>query len=901
MGTAYIVSARSDRSNATAMSAANNIQLARDAVMSQMVQVLGTTGSIDSAGQMYGYGSGSGPASRYYDYPETGTTYGQATNNTKVPDEPWLAAGFHNHGAVADTYFKNGQNLYDPATGLYDIPINAAATASYSTNVVNEQTAAGSDPYDAVSNLDGINATTSDSILNLLPFSDASGIRYRFGIRIVDTNRMANLNTGATEDGAATGDTFGTNIASLRLAPGSGFTNYFKSTDTAANLHIATGGLGRAGTSGSAFTLGTWESLVLGIENPSTVNPLFALFDSSDELELRSYGEFGTSYTARPSASAVWPKTLGNLTGSAVTGNPARRNYTTYSFSRLSRPYPDPAGGAFTLTYAAGTYADGSPFAAPTDFLKDFGVYNVSAPQATDVGTASHIWPTAPWDSTSSKSYPTALPRIPINPPLAVDTSVAPPQSLQRPSKQNWTAMYHLAATATNIATAMERVSGFAHREACGFAANYVASMWSGILQDPDVVVTNERAYYFPTGPSFVDDSGICVRTAINAGLVTPPTDASITQIAANFGGNGTDLSAGASAGGTIYLGYVAQPFFNKIAAQSTSDGAGNGASSITLNDFAIELFNPYSVALSMRDYHLFDSASNKDIPLTQDDNGQKLYVPPGGYLIITNGTGTPPLAPTPSGSPPSVVVAKYSATNLPVALSTGSTLSLRRLFIDRTFTSQLATVDRANYTAVDTPNTIFAPSGTAGLVSLYTGRADFSNATMSAPLAASTSSPPGYTLGATAGSPAYNIYDRSTFTSSSPTPIANIADFNRIMRIGTVVDNTGTPVTTSPVGLLTERLVTLGTAPDSAQAIQGTFRTKVKKRSFISTFGLTLKFFQIPLFTQRLPHHCPAIRSVILVPLSYLIVLHQLIVITPQILLAHRMSASIDLPDRSI
>ena len=91
---------------------------------------------------------------------------------------------------------------------------------------------------------------------------------------------------------------------------------------------------------------------MLHIESP--IDPALALFDLSEELELRSYGEFGTPYHLRfakndSTSYHTWPQTLScaannagafNPTGGSVIGNAPRRNYTTYSFSREIRPLP---------------------------------------------------------------------------------------------------------------------------------------------------------------------------------------------------------------------------------------------------------------------------------------------------------------------------------------------------------------------------------------------------------------------------------------------------------------------------------------------------------------------------------------------------------------------------------
>ena len=214
--------------------------------------------------------------------------------------------------------------------------------------------------------------------------------------------------------------------------------------------------------------------------------------------------------------------------------------------------------------------------------------------------------------------------------------------------------MYFRAMTATNVATAMVRTCGYTHAEACSFAANYCSSLWNGLTKDSTIAAAS--AYYLPAGPSFVDATGICVRTSVTIG-------AAITPIGAVFGGTtpgGADLNTTpTSTGGNTFLAYTAQPFINQVGAQSTSDGS-TGATAVTVNDSTIELVNPYNVALSLNGYHLTDTTTAMDIDLTQDDSGQKLYVPKNGYLVITTGTSSAPvLEPTAS---PTMVVAKYAA-----------------------------------------------------------------------------------------------------------------------------------------------------------------------------------------------------------------------------------------------
>ncbi len=81
-----------------------------------------------------------------------------------------------------------------------------------------------------------------------------------------------------------------------------------------------------------------------------------------------------------------------------------------------------------------------------------------------------------------------------------------------------------------------------------------------------------------------------------------------------------------------------------------------------------------------------------------------------------------------------------------------------------------------------------------------------------------------------------YLPYDRAIPTgasaATSPTPIVNIADFNRIMRIGNVTDATGTPVPGPPSGLLTDRFATLGTAPDTAPGAQSSGTGQIQQQN---------------------------------------------------------------------
>jgi hypothetical protein len=846
IGTVYIVSSRASRNTAAATSVNINLDLARMAVTNQAQQVIGAA-MIDSSGAPGGYNATAATygsvAARDFDYPETNVAgTGVTTYNGAMRDEPWLAANLYN--VSGSDFSLLSPQMFDPLSGKYDLPptttfaynaaLFTATNQSLTTTVVGDFFAGtAAHPFDPGS-------AVADGYICLLPFSEATGIRYRYGLRILDTSRMANLNTGAPGDIGAYPDTFGTNLTSLALAANANATqqqNFFcgnnsnpgmltaTPTDMASSLlNPITAGLntGRLGTTATPFSLAGWQATILKIEKTASATNNLGLFDLTDELELRSYGNRGTTYQARVASGTtgaktqIWPNTLGVVKNGSLTqeGNVRRANFTTYSFSREIRPYPDPttANPPFKLTYTTAN-------SAPTNFTTDFGNPSLGVtPQPVTMSSPANVWPTA------NRS---ALPCVAINPTLKPDTATAG-QGLGTPSAANGNAMYTLAMSGTNIATAIEKIAGFSHRDACQFAANYVTSCWNGMMQDPNIPTATATAYYFPAGPSFVDESGICVRTAIDLNNSNPPTALSIVPIGTNFG-NSSDLNSTA-ANGNIYLGYVAQPFISEIVAESISNGMGLGAASVAVSDSAVELFNPYPVALSMQGYRLTDMSASPpyatDLDLTQDATGQKLYIPANGYLIITSGTGTPALAPAPSLN---VVVAKYNAT---FALSTSGSvaLALRRPFYDRNYTAnQYAVVDRASYAGVDLPNSLFAPSSTAtppaAPIILSIARADISNAgSMSAP-----SSVP--TLGTAAGSLKINLYDRSALNIPSlgaPDPILNIADFNRIPRVGDHVYSSigvlpgppgiGGPVIADAVpALLTERITQLGSGADPA------------------------------------------------------------------------------------
>ena len=228
IGTVYIVASRTDRNSVAASSATINLNLARQAVMANVQQTIGNP-MVDANGQIGQYaiaGTYGTQAARNYDYPDTGTTFGQEAN-ANVRDESWLVQ--HMHAQAAVTARTAGTNDYtyltaqpfDPATGAYNLPGGFAITNT--CNVVFDRTPTSQDgTSDDPPKYTTYPTPLDDAFINLLPFSEASGIRYRFGVRIIDSNRMANLNTGSADDTSTTGalsDTNGTFFTSMRLAP----------------------------------------------------------------------------------------------------------------------------------------------------------------------------------------------------------------------------------------------------------------------------------------------------------------------------------------------------------------------------------------------------------------------------------------------------------------------------------------------------------------------------------------------------------------------------------------------------------------------------------------------------------------------------------------------------------
>lgn len=391
LGTAFLASSRSDSNAARQMNTAVNLDLATKSVLSEVQNTLleATLGPPDgslftgvwTAGRTYTLntdyvispidgrvyrcsathvsGNGNPPppgtnwalyttpaallATRNFDYPERGAVIGlsDAAANPGMRDQSWLAKDTMG----TDVSVLNG-NCFNPSTGTFNIPSSVAGQ----TPVISPGGA-------------------NDGAWYLLPFSTQNGIRYRYSVRILDTNRMANLNVGQA------GTTLNYNprvLTSLLLNASS----IFDSGDDPKCLNVvASAGIrGRGEELTTARSVSTdqifattgdmttnfplfWQSRVLSFERFgwSTTNmayPQAEWFDLSDELELRAYGTAGNNYMARPATNhgnKIWPNTLG-------AGRSTRQHYTTYSFDRTFSPVTSSTSVPYSITIGGTAY-----------------------------------------------------------------------------------------------------------------------------------------------------------------------------------------------------------------------------------------------------------------------------------------------------------------------------------------------------------------------------------------------------------------------------------------------------------------------------------------------------------------------------------------------------------------
>jgi hypothetical protein len=861
LGTVYIVASRTQRASSAAMNADLNFTLARQGVLSTVQQVIGES-MMDTNGNIGGIGLPNAAGTRYgaraYDYPELGGTFGHTGTNANMRDEPWLVRDLHPQNVPFNDVSLLTAHPFDPSTGTYtSLPAYPTAYAYGNTTymfpyingnalstIVGDQT-----PLTSASIVnkdttkDDPPTPVADGYINLLPFSDVTGVRYRYGVRIIDTSRMANLNTGATDDTLAKQDTLGQYLTSLRLAPAAtdmDYTNnnYFyygndspagtgdgvtiNSIDMKTALHqsqpATTSGMGRAGlsTANATFDLASWQQQVLRIESRvgTQADPLVSFFQPADELDLRAYGEYGTlgasrltTWNSRTSETyRLWPYTLSNTvtssnafgpSGGIVLGNPRRRSYTTYSFSRQFRPYANPSSVAGQYEFALTPVAD--------------AMDPIGTTVPSGYGADSKVW-----------ALQGRLQQVNVNPVLSFSSAAAANDS-----------MFALAATATNMATLMKygctpppltpvttgnTPNAYTDDEVLAYTANSITFRSNGMAQDTAIAAAT--AYTLPYGPSYVDDKGIAVRTAVTSAGVTTP-------YARNFGPTTDATTLPNVVSGTtnrVYLGYAAQPFINEIAAQEGADSSAGPAVTV-VKDVAFELHNPYSVALSLKGYHL------KLVPLTGpatvdiDLSGQ--YVPAKGYLVVT-ATGSPEFATKVAATagdathPPLTV---YPAPTLtPTALDlNGGNLVLYRTFYDRTNTAQIAPVDQMNYTTLVVTAGLDDLSTTpAKDLSIARGNNGAVNSIVEQWGAAinNIAARADATLGTAnnnSGPAGYQLYDRYADTPAltQGAQFSSILEFNRIMRQTNVFDavSGGDPTI---VSLLPDKLAALSatTAP---------------------------------------------------------------------------------------
>src|SRR6185437_12029030 len=167
-------------------------------------------------------------------------------------------------------------------------------------------------------------SAVADSPIGLLPFSEESGIRYRVGVRIVDTSAMANLNVGLAYDptsrntglwGGGSPLLLGTYVDGYDLAAQSIFPWAPVNSAPAQGVYDAFNAM-RNGQALGINTPAGWEKLLYS-SDAVPQNPPASLFDLSDELELRSYGAVGTNALPRPATATIsaaapsWSFTLG--------------------------------------------------------------------------------------------------------------------------------------------------------------------------------------------------------------------------------------------------------------------------------------------------------------------------------------------------------------------------------------------------------------------------------------------------------------------------------------------------------------------------------------------------------------------------------------------------------------
>ncbi|MEI8197809.1 MAG: hypothetical protein WCI73_18090, partial [Phycisphaerae bacterium] len=542
-------------------------------------------------------------------------------------------------------------------------------------------------------------------------------------------------------------------------------------SDATAVLQTATTPPGRIGKSVQTYDYKSWHDQVLHIE--SSKDPLLNFYDPSDELELRSNGNSGTSIVSRPAASVptpIWPNTLG-------AGKTFRQFYTTTSFDRDLRRYGDPVTPVVV----------GQP---PYKLLSDNDT------------TELPLWPTAPQ-------------KVAINANLTLAAPVSVP-NLSTMGTQ-------LAKMATNLGSAME-LSGYTHDEAVAAAANFLTYRYSGAsLRKTGVPYP---VYSVPGGPSFIDDQGICIRGSDqnNAPAAVYDTTANSTV----FGG-GVARALKAKAG-TVVLGYVAQPFINEVAASmyTTTVPGPPPVTTLVITAGAVEIYNPYPVPLSLEGFRLVRGAGLAPVKTFGADDyipanvaGNKPYV-----VVVKDAADDIGKTVTANVTLGPVVVA--AGTDVIDLTQSPGPMLLQRHFYDRGGAEKWVTIDTFAYTGANpgTGNDLLDTTGVSETVPTAPGiysvqRPNGVLGTMNGPTVTA------YSTGATveintrirayaelgavnthqAGGPAafVPLLDRfaDTATTSFNAPARNIGDFlNGVMRRAIVYSTVATDAVDFPTYL---------------------------------------------------------------------------------------------------
>ncbi len=677
---------------------------------------------------------------------------------------------------------------YDPSTGGYDVTVTYADMFGFDTADAPPKwigaTASVVQPSVVASALNTSKSYpygTRDAIWQMLPYSSPNGTRYRFALCVTDSNSMLNLNAGSASNTlnqyagsppTASPSGYYFNGAALN---GSYFNNagtpeaLLASTDNVAYIVNGNGStLGRGGgTVGSpvvpATNLAQWANELFTYQAPQV--PGVQWYSLATELELRSYGNSGggfnggTSYNGRP--LQLWPSTLGYPSGLAAAN---RAFYTTYSWDRSYRRIGD-------------IYVSGMP-------LTLNGSYTCDSPTGT---AGENVWPTFPQ-------------KIWVNEP-SVATSSA-----------------NMANTTAKTATDLARVllsCGYSGPEAVAFAANYMNYMYDAgtfnSAETPNGYRLGDSLGNI-VGPSFVDSQGICVRNAsggtaddvqfVGAGDLT-------SALAAGF-----TLPVGVTQADLIVGGYAAQPFIVEAAVNASVSGA-----TVTYNECAVELYNPYGTALDVGGWEIGVLNATGTAYNTTYTIPAGTVIPANGYLAIQSGAATPAF--TFEGSPPAALPATTTTLAFTSTAGTACDAVLLRPFVLPAAPQTPPPPGTSPYLPVDEFNVApFEPVLVAGNYYLSRYAATYvandhwgcANATETPVEPVALPVPP---TNSSLTFPAIPLYDRFADqsdvlnTAIAPTgdlpgyvvgtkpaagaPLLNIADFNRITRLISVSALSGT------------------------------------------------------------------------------------------------------------